>query len=114
MKHVSLLLRIGIGLTFLYAGISSLLYPSIWAGFIPTWMTQYIPAITLLTMHAIIELCMVVWLWWGKKLYYAGIMSALLISLIVITNIEARDVVFRDIPIIFSALALALLHKKDT
>ena len=111
---VCLFLRIGIAFTFLYAAISSFLNPGAWIGFFPGFATAIISANILLPVFSIYEIFLALWLFSNKKIYYAAIVSAITIFSVVIFNIGALDIVFRDIAILFSAIALAILTKKDS
>ncbi len=106
-----LLLRLGLAFVFLYAAIASFFYPDNWVWFIPNWMQKIVPGRPMLLMHGIFELILGLWLVSGKWVYYAAIVAALDLVAIVLPNITVMDVVFRDIGLITSAVALALLTR---
>lgn len=109
-------LRIGIATVFLYAAISSISQPENWIGFIPLWLrnltSPLIPPETLLFGFSIFQIVLAVWLLLGRKTGAAAVISAITLFGIVLVNIGSFDIVFRDIAIAFSALALALLSKE--
>lgn len=108
---VSFLLRSGIALSFLYASISSFLQPTAWIGFFPIWLTNLVPGNVLVTLFSIFEIILAIWLISNKKIYYASIVSIVVLALIIIVNIKALDIIFRDIPILFAAIALLVMYK---
>ncbi len=112
-KTASLFLRIGLAGAFAYATVSSFLYPEIWAGFIPLWITNIVPASVLLPIHATVEGILALWLLSGKYTYWAALLAVVMLTAVVIANIQAYDIVFRDIALIFAALGLAALHKES-
>ncbi len=110
-KLVSFLLRAGLAVVFLYAGIASLLDPISWVGYIPAWLREIVPAETFLLVHAVGEIILALWLLSGKRAFEAAIVSALAMAGIIIFNLNLLDVVFRDFAILVMALALAVLAK---
>jgi len=108
-KLISFLLRLGIAFSFFYAAIASFLNPTAWIGFFPSFL-QYD---SLLTVYSIFEIILGGWLLLGKKVFYAAVLSALTLFGIVVFNLGALDIVFRDIPILFAAIALAVLGHEE-
>jgi len=109
---VSFFLRVGLALVFLYAAISSFLSPSSWIGFIPLFLRNLIDANLLLFAFSFYEIILGLWLLSNKTVFYASLLSALTILGIVISNLGALDIVFIDIAILFSAIALMILSYK--
>lgn len=107
----SWVLRIGLAIVFLYAGISSLQHPLEWVGFLPGFMTKVIAATTLIKVFAIYELGLAVWLISGKLIRYSALLCTLTLAGIVITNPGQLITTFRDIGLAFMALALIFLDK---
>ena len=110
---VSFFLRLGIATVFLYAAIASFLTPSNWIGYFPVWLKNIIPGNILLFAFSSYEIILSLWLMSGKKTFYASILSSLTLILIISSNINELDILFRDIAILFSALALMMLNKND-
>ena len=108
----SRLLRIGLASVFLYAALGSLLSPQDWLWYLPDWILKIAPAEPLLMSHALFELLLGVWLLSGKKTMYAALLAAADLLIIVLSTLSIMDVVFRDVGLIFAALALATLHKE--
>jgi len=109
---VSFFLRAGLALVFLYAAISSFLNPSSWIGFIPLFLKNLIDANLLLFAFSFYEIILGLWLLSNKSIFYASLFSALTMLGIIIPNFLALDIVFRDIAILFSAIALMILSYK--
>ena len=112
-KLASFFLRISLAVVFLYAGIGSLLNPLSWLGFIPVWLRNIIPPNIFLPIHAVLDIIIGLWLITGRKQFYASLIASLTLFSIVIFNIGVLDVIFRDIAILFSAVALMILHFKE-
>jgi len=106
---VSLFLRIGIVTTLFYAAIASFLNPLAWIGFIPSWIEVIISREIFLSVYSAYEIILGIWLLSNKKIFYASILSALTMFVIVVFNLGAFDIVFRDIAILFAAIALVVL-----
>lgn len=109
---ISFFLRIGLAVVFFYAGLASLFFPENWVGYIPGFVADNISTSTLLVLFSFYELGLGLWLLSNRKTFYAAIISAVTMILIVIFNMTLFDVVFRDIAIFFMALALAFMSKK--
>lgn len=107
----SWILRIGLALVFLYAGISSLQHPLLWVGFLPTFLTRMVAATTLIKVIAIYELLLALWLISGKWLKYSALLSTLTLAGIVIVNPSQLITTFRDVGLACMALALYFIEK---
>ena len=103
------LLRIGLALVFLYAAIAATLDPFSWIGFFPQWLRGIFPAGFLLVGFSVYQLFLGLWLVSQYKTFYAAIFSAGTIFAIIFFNIGDLDIIFRDVAILFAALALAFL-----
>ena len=110
-RLASVLLRIGIALTFLYASYSSLTNPTSWVGFVPDFVGNFIQVNLFLELFSYFQIALSVWLLSGYKMFYSGIVTVLVTLPIVILNPIQMDIVFRDITIIFAGLALTTLNE---
>ncbi len=111
MKHYKLalfILRLGIATVFLYAAIAGYLQPQNWIGYLPQFLRNIFPSNVLLMFFGAYEIILSIWLLWGKRVFLAALISALTLLGIIVTNIGALDIVFRDIAIFFAALSLAV------
>lgn len=112
-RLVSFFLRSGLAIVFLYAGIASLLAPENWIGFVPGFIINIFPAPVFLVLFSIYEISLGLWLLSNKKIFQASILSALTMVIIVVANLFLFDIVFRDIAILFMAIALIILSHKE-
>lgn len=110
---VSFLLRIGLAIVFLYAAIASFLDPLAWIGFFPSFLRDLFDANKLLMFFSVFEIALALWLLSGARAFLSGIVAAATLSGIILGNLEILDIVFRDVAILFAALALVVLHKED-
>ncbi|OIO80356.1 hypothetical protein AUJ84_03885 [Candidatus Pacearchaeota archaeon CG1_02_32_132] len=104
-------LRIGLGFVFVYVAFSAFMDPNSWVGFIPSFL-RVIGEGLAINLHIAFNLILGLWLFSGKGKYYSAIVSVVALFLIVTFNLGAIDIIFRDIGLILSAIALALLNKK--
>ena len=111
-KLASFLIRIGLAAVFFYAAISSFLEPNSWVGFFPGRLREIIPGGMLLTGFSVFELFMGLWLISGKYAFYSGLVAAAALFGIIVANMGSLQIIFRDIAIMFSAIALMFLEKK--
>ncbi len=108
----SFTLRVGLAIPFLYAAIAATLNPEAWVGFIPQFLKNLFPETLLLGAHALFDLTLGLWLLSGWKTKYAATFSALNLTTIIIVNMAALDIIFRDIGLLLAAIALGTLHLK--
>lgn len=108
---VSLLLRLGLAIVFLYASISAFLVPDEWVGYLPQFMRDVVPADILLPIFSVFELTLAVWLLSGLYVKYAALLVAATLAGIVVFNFELFAISFRDIALIFAAIALFFAEK---
>lgn len=113
---VSLFLRLGLAFSFLYAAISGFITPESWIGFFPVWMRDLAPFSDELLLHIFssFEILLSLFILFQKKPFIASIVGAIALFGIVVVNLGALDIVFRDIGLFFMAIALAVLSKKQT
>ncbi len=110
---VSLSLRIGLAIVFLYPAISAITEPLAWTGFIPPFISSVIDPILFLHIHSAFELLLVIWFLSNWKVKYPAILGGLFTIAIVVTNLGAFSLVFRDVAVIFMCIALAILSWRD-
>ncbi len=103
------LLRIGLALVLLYATIGSTLQPDHWAGYVPAAVTRVVPATLALKFFAFYQLVLALWILTGRLGRYAAALMGVTVLGIMLTNLSALDIVFRDVAILFAAAALAVL-----
>lgn len=105
-QSAALLLRVGLAFVFLYAAVASLASPQDWVGYLPNLTRNLLSGTTLLHVISAYEIALVLWLLSGKYVRYAAALCALTLTGIVLSNLSIFIVTFRDIALIFAALAL--------
>lgn len=108
-KAAAVLLRTGLGLVFLYAAISTFLQPLLWEGYFPAALLHLAPAHLVLYGMATYELCLALALLAGIRLRLVALLCVLTLGGIVATNLGQLIVTFRDVGLLFAALALFFL-----
>lgn len=106
-------LRVGLGLVFLYAGTASLQNPAGWIGYVPQFVSVVMPIDTFLVAHSVFELALGVGLISGLWIPILSTL-ALLSFFSIITLIGINEVTFRDFGLACMALALfvRVVYKK--
>ena len=113
LQKTSLVLRLALAFSFIYAAISSFITPQNWVGFLPEFLPgNFITYGFYLLGFSVYEFLLGVWLISNKKLYYASIISAITLALITILNLAQLDIVFRDVSLFLTAVALVILTKE--
>ncbi len=105
----TIFLRMGLAVVFIYAALGSTLNPDDWIGYLPQFLTAVFPAETLLLLFSVVELALAVWLLSGVYVRYAALVSFLMLAGITLSNFALFDISFRDLGLMFAALALAFL-----
>jgi uncharacterized membrane protein YphA (DoxX/SURF4 family) len=105
----SILIRTGLAIVFLYAAISALRTPEAWIGYVPPFTAHIMPLHTILDVLSISQIILAVWLLSGWFIKYAAAGAIALLAGIVAFNLGSLIVTFRDVGILFAALALIIL-----
>lgn len=112
-KLASLILRLGIAFSFIYAAVFAFVNPTNWIGYIPDFLTFGLDKIIFLKIHSVLDLILGLWLLSGRKVFYSSIVSAVVLFGIVILNFGQMEVVFRDVSILLAAVALAMMSYEN-
>ena len=108
----SFLLRAGLAIILLYAGFSALLNPLAWVAFMPGWLIVIVSPNFFLPTFAVFQILLALWLLSNKFILEAALVTSLILLAIIIFNLAALDIVFRDLTILFACFALLALHYK--
>ncbi|MEK6844970.1 MAG: hypothetical protein AABX44_01815 [Nanoarchaeota archaeon] len=109
---ISFLLRAGLAIAFFYAGISSFLNPTSWIGFVPNFIGAIISKEIFLMIFSGYQILLGIGLLFDYKTFTLAILSSATLFSILFVNIINLEILFRDIAILFMALALAALSKE--
>ncbi|MBI4253380.1 hypothetical protein HY623_04380 [Candidatus Uhrbacteria bacterium] len=112
-RLISFLLRAGIAVAFLYAAIAAFLDPFSWVGFMPAWIDAIVPRNMLLMIFSVYETGLALWLLSGRAAYYSAAFSSATLFFIILFNISSFDILFRDVPILFAALAMVAMTARS-
>ena len=118
------LLRVGLAFSFVYPAIDAYFDPASRLGYFPHYVISafHVIAIPLklsdvLLLHGfgLLEILLALWVLFGKRIQVPALIMAILLGVIVLTNLDPSNfsVVFRDVSIAFSALALALINRQQ-
>ncbi len=106
------MLRWGLAFVFFYAAIFGLVSPHFWVDFFPGFLGSMISTRVLLPLFSVWQIVLAAWLFMGKKLELSALAAIITLALIVTANINVLDIVFPDVGLLFSALALYDLAKE--
>jgi uncharacterized membrane protein YphA (DoxX/SURF4 family) len=106
-----LLLRMGLATVFLFASISSFFSPNEWAGYFPQFMRDLVPLDLLLRGFSAYEFALALWLLSGYYTKYAALLCATTLGGIVVANPNLAQITFRDVALVFAAIALFFATK---
>ncbi|MEK6828952.1 MAG: hypothetical protein AABY15_02415 [Nanoarchaeota archaeon] len=108
----SFFLRLGLAFIFIYAAVSAFFNPESWIGFVPKFIGNTITRGYFLFVHDLINLGLGLWLLSGKKVFYAAVISCLMLAGIILSNLSSFLITFRDIGLLLAAVALAVMSYK--
>lgn len=110
-KLIEKVLRIGVAFSFIYPPISAFFNPYAWIGYFPSFLLKmdFIDSLTLLHIFGVVELCIGIWILFGKRIFIPSLLASIFIFAIIIFNLAQIDVLFRDIPILLMALLLCTI-----
>ena len=112
MKLISLLLRIGIATAFLYPPVAAYLNPDGWIWFVPDFVEVFISKELFLTLFGIVELAIGAAILVMPNPLIPALAAAGVLGAIIVLDWNAFDVIFRDIAILLSCIALILLPRE--
>lgn len=110
-RTVDILLRLGVALAFLYPALNAVFDPYAWVGYFPAFVRDLGPEMLILHVFGLVEVVIALWILSGQKVFVPSVIAAAMLFLIVLTNLSDFQVLFRDVPIAFMALALAAMHR---
>jgi len=102
----AVLLRVGIGLTFLYAGAVALVDPATWISFVPAWFP--IPPEIFITVYGACLTALAAVLIAGRWLPVASLLAVLHLAALLL-GYGIDDATFQSFGLMFAALALLVL-----
>jgi hypothetical protein len=106
IKRIKFILRAALAFVFSYAAISALAVPDAWIGYLPHFLGSFVHLDKLLTVFGVGELVLALWLLSGKWSKWAALFAFFALAGIVLANLAAMFVTFRDIGLAVAALAL--------
>lgn len=108
-KHSSLILRIGLGMSFLFLGVNKIAKPEIWVGWIPLQLKPLIPDVNqFLVFNGVMEVVAAFMLIFGIYTKVASVaVSAFLLAILLFFG--ADDITSRDIGLLAMAITIVVL-----
>jgi hypothetical protein len=88
---------------------ASFIAPREWVSYFPAIIMDNLPSGTVLKIFSVFELLLAAWLLSGVYIRWAALVCAATLGGIVLANFDLFQITFRDIALIFAALALASL-----
>src|SRR3989344_6072154 len=107
-RMANLILRLGVAFAFLYPPIDALFDPDSWIGYFPKFMHGVLPDMVLLHGFGAVEAIIALWILSGKKIVLPSLAATVILTAIIIVNLQNFQIVFRDVAIAAMSLALAI------
>lgn len=106
-KNASLILRIGLAVTFIWIGVLILMNPAAWTGYLQPWAMALLPVPIEQAMFAtaIFDILLGIALLVGIKTWIAAFLATGHLLIVLITS-GINDVTVRDIGLVFASAAL--------
>ncbi len=111
--YAQLVLRLGVAFAFLYPPIDALSSPDSWIGYFPGFMHGIVPDLVLLHGFGLVEVVIALWILSGWRIFWPSLAAAAMLGAIVVFDYSSFEVLFRDLSIAASALALALFSRTE-
>lgn len=104
------IVQIGLGITFALTGVLILRDDDAWAHMVPDWFATYLPSVrTFMIGIAWFDLLVGIWLMSGYFVGIAAVVAAVhLLGVLVATGRHSFHETYRDIGLLFAAVALAV------
>ncbi|HEY4503886.1 MAG TPA: hypothetical protein VJJ28_02160 [Candidatus Paceibacterota bacterium] len=113
-NHIAhLILRIGIAFSFLYSAISGFINPDNWIGYFPSFIQGILPVETMFSLWGMVEIILAIWILSGWKILIPSILGAFSLFGLIAFNLNQMDILFRDIMIMLTLIALAVWDRQD-
>lgn len=107
------ILRLGLAFVFTYAATAMFLNPASFMMYVPGVLVSSVGATPILVSVAAFELLLAIGLLWTRFTSRASLMAAGMMVVIVLCNLDAFHVLFRNVAIGCAALSLALQTRKN-
>lgn len=112
MELPILILRIGLGVTFILSGILILKDEDKWTHMLPQWFTRHLPsARSFMVTTAWLDIITGAWLLSGYLTGIAALFAAFhLLGVLIVSGKNEFHEVYRDIGLLFGCVALAVFY----
>lgn len=107
----ALLLRVGLAAVFAYAAIDAFREPNAWISFVPPFMAKFVSLKVALDAMSVGQLILAAALVWGRYLRFTASIAAAMLLGIIVLNINTLLITFRDVGLLFAAVALIFMDK---
>ena len=106
-RLASLVLRVGVAFAFIYAAVAGFVDPDSWMGYFPDFV-RVVPETTLITLWGILQIILALWIISGKKIFIPSVAASLSLAGLILENLGAMDIIFRDVTILAATISLAI------
>jgi|SRR3989344_1989154 len=108
----SFLIRVGLAWVLFYPAVNGFINPAPWLPFIPRFLIDFFPAQPMLVFFLVFQIILAFWLLSGRYVLYSGLVVFFYLLAVFVMNFDNLGTIFRDVPLIFVSLALALSERK--
>ena len=110
IKFTKFFLRLGLAFVFIYAAVEIHFSPENFLKYVQEWMSNLVPVERFLPIFGIAEIILALILLFGKLGRWPAFLSFFILCAITIPNLQYFNVLFRNVAIAGSALALFCLE----
>ena len=109
-----IILRVGLAFALIYASIGGILEPTAWVEYFPTFALGFVPDETLLLIWGLFQVILAVWILSGRKIFIPSALASFSLAGLIIFNLDATDVIFRDVTVLSVSIALMIENYPKT
>ena len=109
------LLRFAVAFSLLFPAIHAWFDPYAWIGYFPPLILTAVGSFDIILLHVFgaLEIILALWILFGKNIFLPSVATAVILLAIVALNPIQFFILFRDISIVFAAIALAMLQREN-
>jgi hypothetical protein len=106
------MLRIALAFAFAYPAISGLIAPNTWIISVPSFVGTYVTPHAFLLAYSILELLLAFSLLIVRRPVVPAVIAVIFLLFVIIPEVRALNTVYREVSLLFTAIALALLSRR--
>lgn len=110
-RSVDIFLRLGLALAFIFPALNAVFDPYAWVGYLPMFVRDFLPELLVLHVFGLIQVVLGIWILSGRYIFWPTVGAGGILILVLLFNLGEFQTLFRDVSVLFMALALAVMHR---